>query len=163
MVRDLQQIKLIICLGEIKPYWIRIASIRNLKYRIRIMYLFGPNHKVSGWLLLYSQIWISAFSEPFLSPNDPFIRHEIRLLGDEGGFNGLQNTWPLDLGGISSGLQESDYSSELLDNRLSIESNSGFSPYLYYNRNIRRPGNFSWVWVRTTIQFCHQCIGVMDE
>ena len=26
----------------------------------------------------------SADAEPFLSPNDPFIRHEIRLLSDEG-------------------------------------------------------------------------------
>ena len=27
----------------------------------------------------------SLLSEPFLAPNDPFIRHEIRYLGDEGG------------------------------------------------------------------------------
>jgi hypothetical protein len=78
--------------------------------------------------ILFLKLIVFSFGEPFLTPNDPFIRHEIRLLADEGGFNGLQNTWPLDLGRISSGLQESAYYSELLDNRLSIESNSGFSP-----------------------------------
>ena len=41
-------------------------------------------------------LWSSA--EPFLAPNDPFIRHEIRYLGDEGDLDVLQNTWPLDLG-----------------------------------------------------------------
>jgi hypothetical protein len=71
---------------------------------------------------------VFSFGEPFLTPNDPFIRHEIRLLADEGGFDGLQNTWPLDLGRISSGLEKSDYAIELLDNRTSLESNSGFSP-----------------------------------
>jgi hypothetical protein len=92
------------------------------------MYLFRLNFKESIVVLLFFKLSIFSFAEPFLAPNDPFIRHEIRLLGDEGGFNGLQNTWPLDLGGISSGLQESDYTSEFLDNRISIESNTGFSP-----------------------------------
>ena len=36
----------------------------------------------------------SLLAEPFLSPNDPFIRHEIRLLADEGELTGMQNTWP---------------------------------------------------------------------
>ena len=78
--------------------------------------------------ILFLKLIVFSFGEPFLTPNDPFIRHEIQLLGDEGGSNGLQNTWPLDLGRVSSGLQESDYASELLDNRISIESKSGFSP-----------------------------------
>ncbi len=78
--------------------------------------------------ILFLELLIFNFGEPFLTPNDPFIRHEIRLLGDEGGFDGMQNTWPLDLGRLSSGLQESVYNSELLDNRLSEEANSGFSP-----------------------------------
>jgi hypothetical protein len=78
--------------------------------------------------ILFLELLIFSFGEPFLTPNDPFIRHEIRLLGDEGGFEGLQNSWPLDLGRLSSGLQESDYTSELLENRLSEEANSGFSP-----------------------------------
>ena len=74
--------------------------------------------------ILFLKLLIFSFGEPFLAPNDPFIRHEIRLLGDEGGFEGLQNSWPLDLGRLSSGLQESAYNSELLDNRLSEEANS---------------------------------------
>ena len=78
--------------------------------------------------ILFLELLIFSFGEPFLTPNDLFIRHEVRLLGDEGGFEGLQNSWPLDLGRLSSGLQEYAYNSELLDNRLSEEANSGFSP-----------------------------------
>ena len=78
--------------------------------------------------ILFLKLIIFSFGEPFLTPNDPFIRHEIRMLGDERGFEGLQNSWPLDLGRLSSGLQESAYNSDLLDNRLSEEANSGFSP-----------------------------------
>ncbi|NCX92596.1 MAG: hypothetical protein EBX03_13625, partial [Rhodobacteraceae bacterium] len=92
------------------------------------MYLFRLNLKESIVVLLFFKFSIFSFAEPFLAPTDPFIRHEIRLLGDEGGFDGLQNSWPLDLGRLSSGLQESAYNSDLLDNRLSEESNSGFSP-----------------------------------
>ncbi len=80
------------------------------------------------FISLYCKLIIFSFGEPFLAPNDPFIRHEIRLLGDEGGFDGLQNSWPLDLGRISAGLQPLQYNSDLLDNRLSEEENSGFSP-----------------------------------
>jgi hypothetical protein len=72
----------------------------------------------------------TLFSEPFLAPNDPFIRHEIRMLGDEGGLKSIQNTWPIDLGGLSAMQNESDFKlpSSLLDNRISLESNSGWSP-----------------------------------
>ena len=72
----------------------------------------------------------SLLSEPFLAPSDPFIRHEIRYLGDEGGLDSLQNTWPLNLGSITA-MQtdaEVDLPSTLLDDRLSIESSSGWSP-----------------------------------
>jgi hypothetical protein len=71
-----------------------------------------------------------VFAEPYLAPNDPFIRHEIRLLGDKDGFTGLQNTWPLDLGGISEMYSdtEMDLPHNLLGDRISRESNSGFSP-----------------------------------
>ena len=73
---------------------------------------------------------IACLAEPFLAPNDPFIRHELRYLSDEGGLDGLQNTWPLDLGGIDAMRTDSDFeiSSILFDDRLSNESNSGWSP-----------------------------------
>ena len=72
----------------------------------------------------------TLFSEPFLAPNDPFIRHEIRMLGDEGSLKNIQNTWPIDYGGLSAMQTESDFKlpSSLLDNRISLESNSGWSP-----------------------------------
>ena len=72
----------------------------------------------------------TLFSEPFLAPNDPFIRHEIRMLGDEGSLKSIQNTWPIDLGGLSAMQNESDFKlpSSLLYNRISWESSSGWSP-----------------------------------
>ncbi|MEC8044059.1 MAG: capsule assembly Wzi family protein [Verrucomicrobiota bacterium] len=74
----------------------------------------------------------SSLGEPFLAPNDPFIRHEIRYLGDEGGLDNLQNTWPLNLGGITAMQTDAEVNlpSTLLDDRLSIESNSGWSQIL---------------------------------
>ena len=73
---------------------------------------------------------IHAVAEPYLSPQDPFIRHEIRLLGDSGELTGLQNTWPLDLGGLSGMRTNSSFElpHALLDDRISLESASGWSP-----------------------------------
>ena len=58
--------------------------------------------RILGGCILNLFFAVIAFAEPYLFPNNPFIRHEIRLLSDEGGLTGLQNTWPLDLGGLSS-------------------------------------------------------------
>jgi hypothetical protein len=81
----------------------------------------------SLFLLLFGY---QVFAEPYLAPNDPFIRHEIRLLGDRDEFSGLQNTWPLDLGGISEMNSDTkmDIPHNLLGERISKESISGFSP-----------------------------------
>ena len=78
---------------------------------------------------------ISLWAEPYLSPNDPFIRHEIRLLGDEGGLKGLQNTWPLDLGGLSSmrNYAGTKLPHSLVDDKISTESRSGWSPLFYHH------------------------------
>ena len=81
-------------------------------------------------LLVGSLSALSIFAEPYLSPNDPFIRHEIRLLGDKGELTGLQNTWPLDLGGLYGmrSEQPANLPHHLLDDRISEESESGWSP-----------------------------------
>ena len=50
-------------------------------------------------IFIYFSLATFVAGEPYLAPNDPFIRHETRLLADEGKLSGLQNTWPLDLGG----------------------------------------------------------------
>ena len=52
---------------------------------------------MGSFCLLCLFIPLALFAEPFLAPNDPFLRHEIRLLGDKGGINSLYNTWPFDL------------------------------------------------------------------
>ena len=79
---------------------------------------------------LFISVVSHLFAEPFLAPNDPFLRHEIRLLGDSGELTGLQNTWPLDLGGVSGMRTEKSLSlpHNLLDDRISLESQSGWSP-----------------------------------
>jgi hypothetical protein len=86
--------------------------------------------RLSKFTPLITVFCASVWAEPYLSPNDPFIRHEIRLLGDEGELNGLQNSWPLDLGGLSS--MRSDAGTKLphslLDDKISTESRSGWSP-----------------------------------
>ena len=81
-------------------------------------------------LILVSFTSIACLAEPFLAPDDPFIRHEIRYIADEGGLVTLQNTWPYNLGGIDAMQVGSDVEifSNLLNDRLSRESNSGWSP-----------------------------------
>ena len=94
------------------------------------MYFFEIIIKKCLLVAVFCSALLCSFSEPFLAPNDPFIRHEIRYLGDESGLDGVQNTWPLNLGGISAMLNKDvvEAPSSLLDNRLSTESDSGWSP-----------------------------------
>jgi hypothetical protein len=86
--------------------------------------------KVLKVIFLGSLFNCFSLAEPYLSPSDPFIRHEIRLLGDEAELTGLQNTWPLDLGGLSGMRNRFSYDlpHSLLDDRISSESQSGWSP-----------------------------------
>jgi len=92
------------------------------------MYFFELIIKKCLLGLVFCSAFLLSFAEPFLAPNDPFIRHEIRYLDDESGLDGVQNTWPLNLGGIDAMRIDVDVSSRLLDNRLSTESDSGWSP-----------------------------------
>ena len=86
--------------------------------------------RLSKFIPFVAVFYTSLWAEPYLSPNDPFIRHEIRLLGDEGGLKGLQNTWPLDLGGLSSMRNDAGTKlpHSLVDDKISTESRSGWSP-----------------------------------
>ncbi len=86
--------------------------------------------RVNKLILLVIFLASQLIAEPFLAPNDPFLRHEIRLLGDSEEYTGLQNTWPLDLGGVSGMRvgQSSSLPHNLLGERISVESASGFSP-----------------------------------
>ena len=89
--------------------------------------------RVNKLILLVLFLASQLIAEPFLAPNDPFLRHEIRLLGDSEEYTGLQNTWPLDLGGVSGmrAKQSSSLPHNLLGERISVESASGFSPSLH--------------------------------
>ena len=68
--------------------------------------------------------------EPFLAPDDPFIRHEIRMLGDEEDLLGLQNNWPLNLGALSgyTSDEKPNWGHSLLEDKIEVENNSGWSP-----------------------------------
>ena len=90
--------------------------------------------------LAYTIVAIFTFfnlrAEPFLSPSDPFLRHEIRLLQDEGSLDSTINSWPLNLGGLRSKKTQHSWDHDLLgktireENRLglnSIQSSIGIS------------------------------------
>ena len=66
-------------------------------------------------------------AEPFLSPHDPFLRHEIRLLQDYGFINSNINTWPLNLGGLSTEEGKNNWNHDLLGEKLKSESRPGWS------------------------------------
>tara|TARA_A100001015_G_scaffold301571_1_gene388569 strand:- start:250 stop:1725 length:1476 start_codon:yes stop_codon:yes gene_type:complete len=73
---------------------------------------------------------LSLFAEPFLAPHDSFLRHEIRLLQDQGFLDSTLNSWPLNLGGLS---YEMDNNSkyDLFDRTIKRERQSGWSPINY--------------------------------
>ena len=54
------------------------------------MQSFDSIIKNSFPLVVFLNSVVCSFSEPFLAPIDPFIRHEIRYMVDEGGLTGFQ-------------------------------------------------------------------------
>lgn len=77
--------------------------------------------------LVSAPLW----GEPFLAPNDPFIRHEIRMLGDESNLLGIQNNWPLNLGALSDDDPDGGkpfWGHSLLEEKIKAENRSGWSP-----------------------------------
>lgn len=75
-------------------------------------------------------VGLGLHAEPFLAPDDPFLRHEIRLLKDEGYLSATIGTWPLPLGGISQKLEDrkAEWGHDLLGVTLDRESREGLSP-----------------------------------
>ena len=71
-------------------------------------------------IVSFIAIFISFYlgAEPFLSPHDPFLRHEIRLLQDEGSLNSTINNWPLNLGGLRSEKNQHSWNHDLLGNTI---------------------------------------------
>ena len=78
--------------------------------------------------LINFQVPILIFSEPFLSPHDPFIRHELRLLQDHGTLSSTINSWPINLGGLRKNEVKNSWTHDLLGEILRKESKSGISP-----------------------------------
>jgi len=67
------------------------------------------------------------FAEPFLSPHDPFLRHEIRLLQDGRSLDSTINTWPINLGGLKSEKIEQEWGHDLLGNKILRENRLGLN------------------------------------
>ncbi len=65
-------------------------------------------------------------AEPFLSPHDLPLRHEIRLLQDRGVINSTINTWPLNLGGLDN-VYKNNIKHNLLADKISKEQREGLS------------------------------------
>ena len=65
--------------------------------------------------LINFQVPILIFSEPFLSPHDPFIRHELRLLQDHGTLSSTINSWPINLGGLRKNEVKNSWTHDLLE------------------------------------------------
>jgi len=82
-------------------------------------------------VFLWLSSLLSSFAEPFLFPNNSFLRHEVQLLSDRMEYAFPKNTWPLDLGRLHDGFSEDfgDLPHNLLEDRISKESNSGWSPF----------------------------------
>jgi hypothetical protein len=80
--------------------------------------------------LLICLLATSLFGEPFLAPDDPFLRHEIRLLQDYGELSATTGSWPLSLGGISQRLKDGqvEWGHDLVGASIARESQVGFSP-----------------------------------
>ena len=88
------------------------------------------------------------FAEPFLSPHDLSLRHEIRLLQDRGLINSTINTWPLNLGELDK-VYKNNLKHNLLVDKIRKEQQLGFGNIISYisiseNNDISRPfGNRS--------------------
>ena len=93
------------------------------------MYAKPPFVLRKTFLLYYVLICKVLWGEPFLFPDDPFIRHEIRMLSDEGYLPIIQNNWPLNLGSLSHFLGDKNplWSHSLLEDKIEAENNSGWS------------------------------------
>ena len=85
--------------------------------------LFSPI--LFGLFLSLSQ---GLHAEPFLAPDNPFLRHEIRLLQDAGYLSTITGTWPLSLGGMSQDVRKVEWGHDLLGSTIERESRGGFSP-----------------------------------
>lgn len=94
--------------------------------------MYSKSLFVSHKILSFSLFWVCALlcGEPFLAPDDPFIRHEIRMLGDEGDILGIQNNWPLNLGALSGYTSDDrpNWGHSLLEDKIEAENNLGWSP-----------------------------------
>ena len=71
---------------------------------------------------------LGLHAEPFLAPDNPFLRHEIRLLQDAGYLSTTTGTWPLSLGGMSQDARKVEWGHDLLAETLARESRAGISP-----------------------------------
>ena len=84
-----------------------------------------PSNLIQFLLVLIFSFSVSG--EPFLSPQKPFLRHEIRLLQDERIISSCLNTWPYDLGNFYGRNFETSWKHDLLGDTLGKENQLGLN------------------------------------
>ena len=90
------------------------------------MYFIKISLKLAfSFLLVFT--FFNLRAEPFLSPSDPFLRHEIRLLQDEGSLDSTINSWPLNLGGLRSKKTQHSWDHDLLGKTIREENRLGLN------------------------------------
>ena len=104
---------------------------------MRLLLLLSGNSKVlMNWVAKFRKVKsiflallfsLSVSGEPFLSPQNPFLRHEIRLLQDERIISSCLNTWPYDLGNFYGRNFETSWKHDLLGDTLGKENQLGLN------------------------------------
>jgi hypothetical protein len=92
--------------------------------------MFSVSHRIFLWLFVCLWLPISSFASPFLTPEDPFLRHELRWLRDNRLLDAPLNTWPISWGGIDARLKEDGQGSvfDRVRDRLDKERQAGWGP-----------------------------------
>ena len=92
--------------------------------------MFRVYYRIFLWLFVYLWHSLVFYASPFLSPDDLFLRHDLRWLGDNRLLDVPLNTWPISWGGIDARIEE-DGQTPVLDrirNRLDQERQVGWGP-----------------------------------
>jgi hypothetical protein len=92
--------------------------------------MFSVSHRILLWLFVCLWHPLASPASPFLTPEDPFLRHELRWLRDSEVLDAPLNTWPISWGGIDARLKE-DGQDPVFDRvryRLDKERQVGWGP-----------------------------------
>ena len=104
--------------------------VSQLSISVIFLEMFSVSHRIFLWLFVCLWLPISSSASPFLTPEDPFLRHELRWLRDNRLLDAPLNTWPISWGGIDARLKEDgqDPVFNRVQDRLDKERQAGWGP-----------------------------------